>query len=89
MPPYQVRAIRESMGLTQGELAAAIGATRRAVQNWEADAETAAARAIPEPIARLLRLIESNPRLLDKVRAMGRPEAEESHSLPGQSSAKR
>ncbi|MCC3652736.1 helix-turn-helix transcriptional regulator [Streptomyces sp. S07_1.15] len=38
--PAQRRAIREASGLSQGELAQAIGVTRQAVSHWEAGTRT-------------------------------------------------
>ncbi|MEU0253274.1 helix-turn-helix transcriptional regulator [Streptomyces sp. NPDC006184] len=38
--PEERRAIRQAAGLSQGELAEAIGVTRQAISNWESGART-------------------------------------------------
>ena len=50
MTPAELLAARNILGLTQGALATALGASRRAVQFWEAGE-----RAIPELVARVIR----------------------------------
>jgi len=50
MTPAELTSARNILGLTQGALATALGASRRAVQFWEAGE-----RAIPELVARVIR----------------------------------
>ena len=50
MTPSELTSARNILGLTQGALATALGASRRAVQFWEAGE-----RAIPELVARVIR----------------------------------
>ena len=49
MTPAELTSARNILGLTQGALATALGASRRAVQFWEAGE-----RAIPELVARVI-----------------------------------
>ncbi|MDO8474593.1 MAG: helix-turn-helix domain-containing protein [Candidatus Rokubacteria bacterium] len=52
--PPELRRIRAEMGLTQTELAEALGVHRVTVARWETGE-----RGIPEPVARLLQRIRS------------------------------
>jgi DNA-binding transcriptional regulator YiaG len=62
MTPTELHAARKALGLTQGAFAAALGVTRRSVQFWEAGD-----RAIPETVARLVRLAVSEPQILVRL----------------------
>lgn len=64
MTPADFHAARTALGLTQGALASAIGVDRRTVQFWEAGG-----RAVPETVARLVRLAVSEPGLLSRLAA--------------------
>ena len=52
-------AARAALGMTQGGIASALGVARRTVQHWEA-----ADVHIPEPIARVIRLVSADPEML-------------------------
>jgi len=60
MTPAELLAARNILGLTQGALATALGASRRAVQFWEAGE-----RAIPELVARVIRAEMEGFEMLD------------------------
>ncbi len=60
----ELQTARAALGLTQGALASALGVGRRTIQQYEADD-----RAIPEPIARVVRLAVSEAGLLDRLAA--------------------
>ncbi len=63
MTPAQFRDIRRALGWTQKELASGVGvASARTVRRWELGE-----RKIPEPVARLLRVIHGR-RLRTKKR---------------------
>lgn len=60
----ELRAIRERMGLLQVDLAARLGVTQGALSRWET-----ASRPIPEPVARLARLLaEQQPKTSKRSR---------------------
>lgn len=56
MTHTELRPYRERLGLTQGAAARLIGVDGRTWRYWEAGA-----RGIPEPVARLLWLLENQP----------------------------
>jgi len=60
MTPAELTSARNILGLTQGALATALGASRRAVQFWEAGE-----RAIPELVARVIRAEMAGFEMLD------------------------
>ena len=60
MTPAELTSARNILGLTQGALATALGASRRAVQFWEAGE-----RAIPELVARVIRAEMAGFEVLD------------------------
>ena len=62
MTPAEFLAARAALGMTQGALATALGCGRRTVQQYEAGD-----RAIPETIARILRLATCEPDLLARL----------------------
>ncbi len=64
MTPADFRAIRAALGMTQGGLASALGIGRRTVQQYEADD-----RAIPETIARIMRLAQTDPSIVTRIEA--------------------
>ena len=64
MSPTDFLAARTALGFTQGALAAALGVDRRTVQFWEAGD-----RAIPETVARVIRLAIAEPELLMRLAA--------------------
>ena len=59
MTPAEFLAARAALGLTQGGLAEALGVSRRTVEQWECGG-----RNIPEPLARVIRLVSADPELL-------------------------
>jgi len=65
MTAPEYAAIRQRLALDTEALAAVLGVTRRTVQWHEASG------AIPEPVARLMRLLDRTPRLVHELRAMG------------------
>ena len=60
MTPAEFLAARNILGLTQGALASYLGASRRAVQFWEAGE-----RAVPELVARVIRAEMAGFEMLD------------------------
>ena len=58
-------AIRTRLDLNTEDLAAVLGVTRRTVQIHEATGS------IPEPVARLMRLIDWEPELIGDLKAIG------------------
>ncbi len=62
MTAGDLAAHRATLGLTQGALATKLGVSRRAIQQWEA-----AERAIPEIIARVMRLAALDTEILDRL----------------------
>ena len=64
MTPADFRATRTALGMTQGALASALGVDRRTVQFWEAGD-----RAVPETVARIMRLAGAEPGLLARLAA--------------------
>ena len=60
MTPAELTSARNILGMTQGALATALGASRRAVQFWEAGE-----RAIPELVARVIRAEMAGFEMLD------------------------
>jgi DNA-binding transcriptional regulator YiaG len=63
--PAELRTTRESLGLTQGGAARLLGVDGRTWRYWEAGE-----RGIPEPVARLMRLLERHPRLQAELSSM-------------------
>lgn len=63
MTPAEFTAARAALGYTQGGLASVLGVGRRAVQYYEAGN-----RAIPEPIARIIRLGLIDKTILTRLR---------------------
>ena len=59
MTPTALKSARAALGLTQGGLAEALGVSRRTVEQWECGG-----RNIPEPLARVIRLVSTDPELL-------------------------
>lgn len=57
MTPTAVKRIRKALGLTQEQLAKVLGVDRVTVARWELGL-----RAIPEPTARLVRLLHAGAR---------------------------
>lgn len=53
--PVELKRIREELGMTQAQLAEAIGVHRVTVAKWEAGD-----RGIPEPVSRLIERIRSD-----------------------------
>lgn len=53
MTPAELKEARQSLGLTQTQLAEKLGVTLRAVQHYEGGS-----RQIPEPTARLIALLK-------------------------------
>lgn len=66
MTPTGVRRIRRDLGLTQEQLAQALGVDRVTVARWELGL-----RAIPEPTARLVRLLHAGARATGKGKRKG------------------
>jgi putative transcriptional regulator len=61
-PPDYVRALREKLGLTQGEFAKRFSLSERTIQEWEQG------RAQPDGPARiLLRVIEREPKAVERA----------------------
>lgn len=58
MQPDEVKAFRKKFNLSSRDLAAWLGVTHQAVDNWEA-----ATRGVPETTARLFKLVEKYPQL--------------------------
>lgn len=56
MTPLELRAVRERLGLTQGAAARLVGVDGRTWRRWENDE-----RDIPEPVVRLVWLLERLP----------------------------
>ena len=56
MTPAEFKTLRSSLGLSAAKLAEALGVCERSIWYWEAG------RAVPEPVARLARLLERAPR---------------------------
>lgn len=67
MTPTSVKRIRRELGLTQEQLAREIGVDRVTVARWELGL-----RAIPEPTARLIRLLHAGARGTAKGKRKGR-----------------
>lgn len=63
MTPTDFRSIIEGLHLTQMEASRVLGVSGRAVRAW-----IAGDRAIPEPLAKLLRLLASGAVTVDQVR---------------------
>lgn len=63
MSPTDFRHTIESLGLTQAGVSRILGVSDRAVRMW-----IAGDRAVPEPVAKLLRLIASGALSPDQVR---------------------
>ncbi|WP_435601262.1 helix-turn-helix transcriptional regulator [Streptomyces sp. C10-9-1] len=57
--PAERRAIRQAAGLSQGELAEAIGVTRQAVSHWEAGTRTPQGTAMERYVSAIRTLRES------------------------------
>lgn len=57
--PDELRARRAALGMTQEQLAAALGVDRVSVARWEADPTTANSRQAPAILEPALRSIES------------------------------
>lgn len=58
MTPDEFREIRIALGLTQIDLAKALGVVARTVRKWESQEDLSSARSIPEPVARIMRLAQ-------------------------------
>lgn len=54
----ELTAARTRMGMTQTQLADAIGVSVKSYRRWEAGPEKTYGRAIPEPVARLVHIFE-------------------------------
>lgn len=76
MTAAEVRTIRAELGLTQAEISAALGVDISAWRRWETDPAKDSARAIPEPLARILRLARKSPGLIKRMAAEAEPEQE-------------
>jgi DNA-binding transcriptional regulator YiaG len=64
MSPQELRTIRHALGLSQAGLAELVGAqSARTVRRWECGD-----RAIPAPVAILLRLVTRKPETLPVIR---------------------
>jgi len=55
----ELKTIRDQLGLTQGELAEKLGVARNTITRWEMGI-----RHIPEPVARLVRLLAAIPQTI-------------------------
>lgn len=66
MTPSEFSAILSRLGLTQSQAAAVLGLSLRAIENYKASGQNA--RAIPEPMAKLLRLMDRGKISLEQVR---------------------
>lgn len=64
MTPAELRTILDSLGLTQAGAAAVLGVSERAVRSW-----ASGFRNIPEPVAKLLRLMAAGAVTPDQVTA--------------------
>ena len=64
MTPTEFLTCRSALNLTQSALASTLGVGRRAVQYWEAGE-----REVPEPVARILRLAQTDPSILARLAA--------------------
>ena len=62
MTPLALRAVRDRLGLTQGAAARLVGVDGRTWRYWEAGY-----RPIPEPVTRLLDLVERVPGALERL----------------------
>jgi DNA-binding transcriptional regulator YiaG len=69
MDPDEARRLRERLGLTQAQIAERLGVTTVAVWRWEKGVKPGSRRRIPEPAARLLRLLAAHPTLMAEVMA--------------------
>jgi transcriptional regulator with XRE-family HTH domain len=56
MTTEDLKAVRDRLNLTQGELAEKVGVARNTITRWETGL-----RHIPEPVARLVRLLAAVP----------------------------
>lgn len=68
MTPPEIRTTRESLGLTQAQLARLVGVDARTWRRWEC-----AEREMPEPVARLLRLVVLVPGVREWLAQMPQP----------------
>jgi len=65
MSPERIAAIRHRLGLTQGDLEDLLGLGEKVVTRWENG------RVVPgKPVDLLLKLLDQEPRLLDKLREL-------------------
>jgi len=60
--PTEIHELRERLGLTQAQAARLVGVQGRSWRRWEAGRDYLGSPcAVPEPVARLLRLAERHP----------------------------
>jgi DNA-binding transcriptional regulator YiaG len=59
----ELQTARAALCLTQGALADCLGVSRRSIQHWEAGG-----RAVPETVARIMRLAQTDPELLTRLK---------------------
>lgn len=69
MEPDEFRCLREELGLTQAQLAERLGVTTVALWRWEKGQTPGSRRGIPEPVARLLRILAAHPNLVRELAA--------------------
>ena len=82
MTPERIKALRQSLGLTQSQFAEALGIKLRAVTYWEAGAPD---RKPAGPALILLHMLERNPKLLrdvEKISSEIAHEQDSTHSKP-------
>lgn len=63
MTPAEFLDIRIAVGFNRGGLASVLGVTGRSIQYWEAGG-----RAVPETVARIMRLAQTDPELLTRLK---------------------
>jgi HTH-type transcriptional regulator/antitoxin MqsA len=73
MEPAELLRLRKRLKLTQAQLAERLGVTTVAVWRWEKGQKPGSRRRIPEPVARLLRLLVSYPDLMAEVMIASEP----------------
>jgi len=69
MTAAELRTILSRLGLTQPQAAELLGVSLRAIESYLAKPDSAGARVIPAPTAKLLRLIANGRVSLRQVRA--------------------